>query len=224
MLSLLRSCILLLIPDYVGISSKGIAELPKYEVYLRLWKRIIWVIMTGEIQPSFMMWLLTMLFVKKWLILLPRSCHFIVTMGGIPITEDKVKFYVALLRQVGKLNLWRKGGFIAKADRGRNRLTLAMAKERNLRRKLVGTTTGLKLIEKLGFWFSSFWWSHRKEIKEGLGETLHQKNKYSGVPVDWNRKHERRSTYSKFTKLLSSYINAFIFVWSNICSISNGQS
>src|SRR5208283_3987926 len=40
-------------PDYISISPKGIAHLPRYEFYYAPMEKNNLVIMTGEIQPSF---------------------------------------------------------------------------------------------------------------------------------------------------------------------------
>src|SRR4030043_1785065 len=83
-------------PDYVSITSKGIAHLPRYEFYTAPMDKNNLIIMTGETQPSFDDVLAhyqvcgeIVDFVAK------QGCHFIVTMGGVPITEDKTQLYVA---------------------------------------------------------------------------------------------------------------------------------
>jgi proteasome assembly chaperone (PAC2) family protein len=98
-------------PDYVSISTKGITHLPKYEFYAAPMEKNNLVIMTGETQPSFDDVLAhyevcgeIVDFAEK------LGCHFIVTMGGVPITDDKT--------QIGwQPNSWRKApSYTAKAE------------------------------------------------------------------------------------------------------------
>ncbi|MCJ7714176.1 PAC2 family protein, partial [Candidatus Bathyarchaeota archaeon] len=84
-------------PDYVTVSSEGICNLPKYEFYSATMENnnnII--IMTGEIQPSFDDVLAhyqvcseIIEFIKK------LGCNFMVTMGGVPIVDNRDNVYVA---------------------------------------------------------------------------------------------------------------------------------
>src|SRR3972149_8109274 len=83
-------------PDYISISPKGIAHLPRYEFYSAPLDKNNLVIMTGETQPSFDDVLAhyqvcgeIVDFVEK------LGCRFVVTMGGVPITEEKAQVYVA---------------------------------------------------------------------------------------------------------------------------------
>src|SRR3972149_10455984 len=83
-------------PDYVSISSKGIVHLPRYEFYSATVDKTSLIIMTGETHPSFDDVLAhyqvcdeIVGFVQK------QGCRFLVTMGGVPITEEKAQVYVA---------------------------------------------------------------------------------------------------------------------------------
>jgi proteasome assembly chaperone (PAC2) family protein len=160
-------------PDYVSISSKGIAHLPKYEFYAAPMEKNNLVIMTGETQPSFDDVLAhyhvcseIVDFVEK------LGCHFIVTMGGVPLTEDKTQVYIAATSPRLATEFMEKGAVIYGKGRivGGTGLTLALAKERNLEGIcLLGTTTGFKADRGAGFLVFKFLMKALgKEIKEGL--------------------------------------------------------
>jgi proteasome assembly chaperone (PAC2) family protein len=160
-------------PDYVSISTKGIAHLPKYEFYAAPMEKNNLVIMTGEMQPSFDDVLAhyqvcsdIVDFVEK------IGCHFIVTMGGVPLTEDKAKVYVAATSARLANEFMEKGATIYGKGRivGGTGLTLALAKERNLDGVcLLGSTTGFKADRGAAFLVFKFLMKALgKEIKEGL--------------------------------------------------------
>ena len=160
-------------PDYVSISSKGITNLPKYEFYAAPMEKNNLVIMTGETQPSFDDVLAhyqvcseIVNFAKK------LGSHFIVTMGGVPITEDKAKVYVAATSSKLANEFKEKGAVIYSKGRivGGTGLTLALAKERGLDGVcLLGTTTGFKADRGAGFLVFKFLMKALgKEIKEWL--------------------------------------------------------
>ena len=160
-------------PDYVSISSKGITNLPKYEFYAAPMEKNNIVIMTGETQPSFDDVLAhyqvcseIVNFAKK------LGCHFIVTMGGVPITEDKTKVCVAATSTKLANEFKEKGAVIYSKGRivGGTGLTLALAKERGLDGVcLLGATTGFKADRGAGFLVFKFLMKALgKEIKEWL--------------------------------------------------------
>jgi uncharacterized protein (TIGR00162 family) len=160
-------------PDYVSISSKGITHLPKYEFYAAPIENNNLIIMTGETQPSFDDVLAhyqvcseIVDFAEK------KGCHFIVTIGGIPITEDKTRIYVAATSSKLANEFKEKGAVIYSKGRivGGTGLTLALAKERKLDGVcLLGTTTGFKADRGAGFMVFKFLMKVLgKEIKEGL--------------------------------------------------------
>jgi uncharacterized protein (TIGR00162 family) len=160
-------------PDYVSISSKGIAHLPKYEFYSAPMEKNNLVIMTGETQPSFDDVLAhyhicdeIVDFVEK------LGCHFIVTMGGVPLTEDKIQVYVAATSSRLATEFMEKGSVIYSKGRivGGTGLTLALAKERGIEGIcLLGTTTGFKADRGAGFRVFKFLMKALgKEINEGL--------------------------------------------------------
>ena len=159
-------------PDYVSISSKGIAYLPMYEFYSAPMEKNNLVIMTGETQPSFddvvaHYHVCTEIvdFAEK------LGCHFIVTLGGVPITEDKTQVYAAATSARLATEFMEKGAVIYSKGRivGGTGLTLALAKERGLEGVcLLGPTTGFKADRGAGFQVFKFLMKALgKEIKEG---------------------------------------------------------
>ena len=160
-------------PDYVSISSKGITHLPKYEFYAAPMEKNNLVIMTGETQPSFDDVLAHYQVCGEIVDFAEKlGCHFIVTMGGVPITEDKTQVYVAATSNRLANEFKEKGAAIYSKGRivGGTGLTLALAKERKLDGVcLLGTTTGFKADRGAGFMVFKFLMKALgKEIKEGL--------------------------------------------------------
>jgi len=162
-------------PDYISISPKGIAHLPRYEFYYAPMEKNNLVIMTGEIQPSFDDVVAhyevsedVMDFVES------LGSRFIITMGGIPMTEEKAQVYIAATSPRLAAEFMEKGAVIYSKGRivGGTGLTLAMAKERKLEGvSLLGTTTGFRADREAGFLVFKFLMkSLGKEIKEGLVE------------------------------------------------------
>jgi uncharacterized protein (TIGR00162 family) len=162
-------------PDYVSVSSKGICHLPRYEFYSAPMEKNNLIIMTGETQPSFDDVLAhyqvceeILNFVEK------QGCHFIVTMGGVPMTEDKAQVYVAATSARLATEFMEKGAVMYSKGRivGGTGLTLALAKERGLEGVcLLGTTTGFRADRGAGFLVFKFLMKALgKEIKEGLVE------------------------------------------------------
>jgi uncharacterized protein (TIGR00162 family) len=160
-------------PDYVSVSTKGICHLPKYEFYSAPMENNNLIIMTGETQPSFDDVLAhyevcgdIVDFVEK------LGCHFIITMGGVPITEDKTQVYVAATSPRLATEFMEKGAVIYSKGRivGGTGLTLALAKEHELDGVcLLGATTGFKADRGAGFMVFKFLMKALgKEIKEGL--------------------------------------------------------
>jgi proteasome assembly chaperone (PAC2) family protein len=160
-------------PDYVSISSKGIAHLPRYEFYFAPMEKNNLVIMTGETQPSFDDVVAHYHVCAEIVDFVERlGCHFIITIGGVPITEDKAQVYVAATSPRLATEFMEKGAVIYGKGRivGGTGLTLALAKERNLEGVcLLGTTTGFKADRGAGFLVFKFLLKALgKEIKEGL--------------------------------------------------------
>ena len=162
-------------PDYVSVSSKGLCYLPKYEFYSAPLDKNNLVIMTGETQPSFDDVLAHYQVCGDILDFAQKvGCHFVVTMGGVPITEDKTQVYVAATSARLATEFMEKGAVIYSKGRivGGTGLTLALAKERELEGVcLLGTTTGFKADRGAGFMVFKFLMKTLgKEIKDGLKE------------------------------------------------------
>jgi len=162
-------------PDYISINSKGIAHLPRYEFYYAPMEKNNLIIMTGEIQPSFDD-VVTHYVVCEDVVDFAASlgCHFLVTMGGIPMTEDKAQVYIAATSTQLATEFMEKGAVIYSKGRivGGTGLTLALAKERKIEGvALLGTTTGFSADREAGLLVFKFLMkSLGKEIKEGLVE------------------------------------------------------
>jgi len=162
-------------PDYVSISTKGITHLPRYEFYSAPMDKNNLIIMTGETQPSFDDVLAhyevcgeIVDFVEK------LGCRFVMTMGGVPMSEEKAQVYVAATSPRLAADFMAKGAGIYSKGRivGGTGLTLALARERGLEGvSLLGATTGFKADKGAGFQVFKFLMKALgKEIKEGLQE------------------------------------------------------
>ena len=160
-------------PDYVSVNSKGICRLPRYEFYAAPMEKNDFIIMTGDTQPSFedvvahyMLCGEILDFVEK------QGCSFIVTIGGVPITEEKAQVYVAATSPRLALEFMEKGAVIYSKGRvvGATGLMLGLAKERGLDGIcLLGATTGFKADRGAGFAVFKFLMKALgNEVKEGL--------------------------------------------------------
>ena len=163
-------------PDYVSVSSKGTCQLPRYEFYSATIDKTNFVIMSGETQPSFDDVLAhyeicgeIVNYVEK------LGCRFIITIGGVPITEEKAQVYVAATSPRLAAEFMEKGAVIYSRGKivGGTGLTLALAKERGLEGVcLLGATAGFESDKGAGLLaFKFLMKALGKEIKEGLPET-----------------------------------------------------
>lgn len=162
-------------PDYISITTKGIAHLPRYEFYCAPMEKNTLVIMTGEIQPSFEDVVAHYDVCDQVLDFVESvGCHFLVTMGGVPITEEKTQVYIAATSPRLATEFMEKGAVIYSKGRivGGTGLTLALAKERKIEGiSLLGTTMGFKADREAGFTVFKFLMKALgKEIKEGFVE------------------------------------------------------
>ena len=162
-------------PDYVSITSKGLCRLPRYDFYSAPIENTNLIIMTGETQPSFDDVVAHYHVCSEILDFIEQmGCHFIVTMGGVPITEEKAQVYVAATSPKLATEFMEKGAVIYSKGRivGGTGLTLALAKERDLKGIcLLGATMGFKADRGAGFHVFKFLMKTLgKEIKEGLPE------------------------------------------------------
>lgn len=163
-------------PDYVSVTSKGLCDLPKYDFYYATLEKNNLVIMTGDVQPSFDD-VVTHYSICDEVLDFAESlnCRFIVTMGGVPITEEKAQVYIAATSPRLATEFMDKGAVIYSKGRivGGTGLMLALAKERELDGVcLLGTTTGFNADREAGLSVFKFLMkSLGKEIKEGLKES-----------------------------------------------------
>ena len=162
-------------PDYVSISSRGIVHVPHYDFYSATVDKTSLVIMTGETQPSFDDVLAHYEICEEIVnFALNLGCRFIVTMGGVPITEEKAQVYVAATSTRLAAEFTEKGAVTYSKGRivGGTGLTLALGKERGLDGIcLLGATTGFKADKGAGYQVFKFLMKVLgKEIKEGTQE------------------------------------------------------
>jgi len=160
-------------PDYVSITTKGIAHLPRYEFFYAPMEKNNLIIMTGEIQPSFDDVVAHYEVCDSVLDFVESiGCRFLVTMGGVPITEDKTQVYIAATSSRLATEFMEKGGVIYSKGKivGGTGLTLALAKERKIDGiSLLDTTMGFKADKGAGFLVFKFLMKALgKEIKEGF--------------------------------------------------------
>jgi proteasome assembly chaperone (PAC2) family protein len=164
-------------PDYISITPKGVAYLPKYDFYYAPLEKNNLVIMSGEIQPSFDDVLAHYAICEEVLDFAESlTCKFVVTMGGVPITEDKTEIFVAATNNRLATDFMEKGAAIYSKGKivGGTGLTLALAKERNIDGVcLLGTTLGFKADREAGFLVFKFLMKVLgEEIKEGLKDDI----------------------------------------------------
>jgi len=160
-------------PDYLSVNSKGICRLPRYEFYAAPMEKNDFVIMTGDTQPSFddvvahyELCSEILDFVEKY------DCGFIITIGGVPMSEDKAQVYVAATSPRLAAEFMEKGAVIYSKGRilGATGLMLGLAKERGLEGLcLLGTTSGFSADRGAGFSVFKFLMKALgNEVKEGL--------------------------------------------------------
>lgn len=160
-------------PDYVSINSKGICHLPRYEFYAAPMEKNDFIVMTGDTQPSFDDVVAhyticgeVMDFIKK------QGCNFIVTIGGMPITEEKAQVYVAATSPRLAQEFMDKGAVIYSKGRivGATGLMLGLAKENKMEGVcLLGSTSGFTADRGAGFSVFKFLMKALgNEAKEGL--------------------------------------------------------
>ena len=163
-------------PDYVSVNSKGLCHLPKYNFYFATLDGTNLVMMTGETQPSFDD-VLAHYEVCGEIVKYAETLgsKFIITIGGVPVAEDKAQIYVAATSPRLAAEFMEKGAVIYSQGRivGGTGLTLALAKERGLEGTcILGATAGFKSDNNAGLLaFNFLMKALGKEIKEGLPES-----------------------------------------------------
>ncbi len=161
------------LPDYVSVNSKGICHLPRYEFYAAPMEKNDFIIMTGDTQPSFDDVVAHYSICSEIVdFVVKRNCSFIVTIGGVPITEEKAQVYVAATSPRLALEFMEKGAVIYSKGRiaGGTGLMLGLAKEHDLDGVcLLGATTGFRADRGAGFSVFKFLMKALgNEVKEGL--------------------------------------------------------
>jgi uncharacterized protein (TIGR00162 family) len=160
-------------PDYVSVNAKGICRLPRYEFYAAPMERNDFVIMTGDTQPSFEDVVAHYEICSEILNFVEKlGCSFIVTVGGVPLAEEKAQVYVAATSPRLAAEFMEKGAVIYSKGRivGAAGLTLALAKEHNIDGIcILGATTGFRADRGAGFAVFKFLMkAFGNEVKEGL--------------------------------------------------------
>jgi uncharacterized protein (TIGR00162 family) len=160
-------------PDYVSVNSKGICRLPRYEFHAAPMEKNDFIIMTGDTQPSFDDVVAHYEVCSEILKFIENhGCGFIITMGGVPISEGKAQVYVAATSPRLAAEFMEKGAVIYSKGRimGATGLMLGLAKEHGLDGVcLLGTTTGFTADRGAGFSVFKFLMKALgNEMKEGL--------------------------------------------------------
>ncbi len=163
-------------PDYVAVNGKGVCQLPHYEFYSASIDSSNYIIMTGESQPSFDDVLAHYEVCGEILDYIQHlGCQFIITIGGVPVAEEKSQLYVAATTRKIATEFNEKGATVYSRGRvvGGTGLTVAMAKERGLDGVcILGATTGYTSDREVGLLaFKFLMKALGKEIKDGLPET-----------------------------------------------------
>jgi uncharacterized protein (TIGR00162 family) len=160
-------------PDYVSVTSKGVCNLPRYEFYAAPMEKNDFIIMTGDTQPSFDDVQGHYAICDEILDTVQKhQCNMIITIGGIPMTEEKAQVYVAATSPRLAQEFMDKGAIIYSKGRivGATGLMLGLAKERGLEGIcLLGATTGFRTDRGAGFSVFKFLMKALgNEVKEGL--------------------------------------------------------
>ena len=160
-------------PDYVSVNSKGFCSLPRYEFYAAPMEKNDFVIMTGDTQPSFDDVVAHYALCSDILDFVEKcECKFIITIGGVPLSEEKAQVYVAATSPRLAAEFMEKGAVIYSSGRimGATGLMLGLAKERGLDGLcLLGTTTGFSTDRGAGFSVFKFLMKALgNDVKEGL--------------------------------------------------------
>jgi len=160
-------------PDYVSVNSKGICHLPRYEFFAAPMEKNDFIIMTGDTQPSFDDVLAHYSICTDVLEVVKKNgCSLIVTIGGMPMTEEKAQVYVAATSARLAQEFMDKGAIIYSKGRimGATGLMLGLAKEEGLDGVcLLGATSGFRADRGAGFSVFKFLMKALgNEVKEGL--------------------------------------------------------
>ena len=159
-------------PDYVSVNSNGICRLPRYDFHSATTEMNDFIIMTGDTQPSFDDVSAHYMLCGEILDFIQRfRCRLIVTIGGVPITDEKTQVYVAATSSKLAKKFTEKGASIYSKGRivGPAGLLLGLAKERKIEGIcLLGATSGFKADRGAGFSIFKF-------LMKALGNEVKEK-------------------------------------------------
>ncbi len=163
-------------PDYVSVNLKGTCQLPRYEFYYAKVDGSNFIVLVGETQPSFDDVLAHYEVSGEILDYIQRmGCRFIITIGGVPVTDEKGQVYVAATSPRLAAEFMEKGAVIYSRGKiiGGTGLTLALAKERGLEGAcILASTAGFESDKAAGLLaFRFLMKALGKEIKDALPET-----------------------------------------------------
>jgi len=135
-------------PDYVTVGADGICRPPRYQFYASSMRKRHFIILTGNVQPSFddvvahyKLCDEILNFAEKY------GCKFIVTMGGVPTPRPAGEVYAAATSSNLALEIVKKGAMLYGDGKimGATGLLLGLAKSRGWEGVcLLGATTGTK--------------------------------------------------------------------------------
>jgi len=142
------------LPDYVIVNKEGICRPPRYEFYVSSTEKTVFIILTGDAQPSvdditahYEQCGEILDFIAK------HECRFIVTLGGLPLPQPAGEVYVAATSQELAADFEKKGALIYGKGRimGATGLLLGLAKKRGLEGiTLLGATKGVRSDHEAG--------------------------------------------------------------------------
>ncbi len=137
-----------LFPDYVTVDSEGVCFPPRFRFYSSSPKSSLKaIILTGNAQPSLDNVVAYYEVCEEILDFIQKlGCELIVTVGGLPISGERKKVYVAATSENLVLKVMDKGGIIYGGGRimGATGLLLGLGKKRGLEGVcLLGATDGL---------------------------------------------------------------------------------
>ena len=159
-------------PDYVSVNSDGICRLPQYQFHAASMEKNDFVIMTGDTQPSLNDVVAHYDLCGEILDFVSEYASLIITIGGVPMAEDKAEVYVAATSPGLAAEFMEKGALVYSKGRimGAAGLTLGIAKKRGLEGLcLLGATSGFSSDRGAGFSVFKFLMKALgNEVKEGL--------------------------------------------------------
>ncbi|MFW6111008.1 MAG: PAC2 family protein [Thermoproteota archaeon] len=163
-------------PDYVSIE-KGICRLPRYQFHAATLEDEDLMIMTGDSQPSLDDVVAHYRVCGEILDHAERfGCKFIITIGGVPVSEEKEGVYVAATSPTLAREFVEEGAVMYGKGKilGATGLVLGLAEERGLEGIcLLGATSGLKADRGAGFAVFKFLMkilgSEEKDYKRKVG-------------------------------------------------------